>query len=339
MDDFYILGEGSFAIVVGPFLYKDINQSAIFQKKIKPSNSYFVIKIYKKSPKESYKQIIDKQERYTKLENKSKHNSIIFPLMTTFARGKSIVYTFPFMRKHLDENNLYQLELEKYGGKSLDNYIFDKKEIFSMNDFIKIWRSIPDILDDSYHIIFDNNLVMTDIKIENMVLSSNGILRLIDVDINPNKKTPRIITSFITDLPPQYYSKEWWHPKDQNYRKKKQDSYIQKYKKYYKGKEKIIASILDYIHSNHDPSFFIKEQRMTPEENQFQRLFFVMYPLFFMIILMAVYKCINLKTSGDKIRLKKIVSFCLQMLQKRGHFSDKFTYKSFQQFIWNMKSL
>jgi len=340
MDDFYILGEGSFAIVVGPFRYNDINQAGLFQKKIKPTDSYFVIKIHKKTPQQSYKQIIEKQDLYTKLKKKTKNSSIIFPSTTSFVLGKDIIRRFPFVRKYLEEENmLYQLELEKYGGKSLDNYIYNKKNIFSMYDFLRIWRSIPYILDDSYHILFDNNLVMTDIKIENMVLSPDKVLRLIDVDISPNKKIPRVITAFITDLPPQYFSKEWWHPKDQSYRKQKEDSFMKKYQKTHKEEKKIIASILDFIHSNHNPSSLIKEQKLSQEENKFQRLFFVMYPLFFMIILLSVYNCINAKTNADRIRVKKIVSFCLELLQKRGHFSNSFTYKSFQHFIWTMKSL
>jgi hypothetical protein len=339
MDDFYILGEGSFAIVVGPFKYNDINQSGLFQKKIKPNDAYFVIKIYKKTPQETYEQLIKKQDLYTKLEKKSKNSSIIFPSTTSFVLGKNIINRFPFVRQYLDENNLYQLELERYGGKSLDNYIFKKENTFSMRDFLKIWNSIPNILDDSYHILFDNNLIMTDIKIENMVVSQDMVLRLIDVDINPNKKTPRVITALITDLPPQYFSKEWWHPNDQSYRKKTETNYTKKYLETKKKEKKIIGSILDFIHSRHDPSFFIKEQQMTQDTTKFQRMFFVMYPLFFMIILLFVYNCVNVKTDGDKIRLKKIVSFCLEILQKRGRFSDSFTYKSFQHFIWTIKSL
>lgn len=339
MDDFYILGEGSFAIVVGPFKYNDINQSGLFQKKIKPNDAYFVIKIYKKTPQETYEQLIKKQDLYTKLEKKSKNSSIIFPSTTSFVLGKNIIHRFPFVRQYLDKNNIYQLELEKYGGKSLDSYIFKKEHTFSMRDFLKIWNSIPNIIDDSYHILFDNNLIMTDIKIENMVVSQDMVLRLIDVDINPNKKTPRVITALITDLPPQYFSKEWWHPNDQSYRKKTETTYMKKYIETKKKEKKIIGSILDFIHSHHDPSFFIKEQKMTQQDTKFQRMFFIIYPLFFMIILLSVYNCVNVKTNGDKIRLKKIVSFCLEILQKRGRFSDSFTYKSFQHFIWTIKSL
>lgn len=333
MDTYSILGEGNFAVVMGPFTYKDLNQFALFHKRFQRTTQVFILKIHKKLPIHTYQELVGKQLLYTKLTEASKHHAILFPLAMSLVLGKTILQVFPYMKKYLDPGYFYQLELEEYGGVNVDSLIYSKeKPNLSMKQFLTIWGCVPNILEDAHHILFDNDLIMTDIKAENMVLSSDYILRLIDVDINPNKKSLRINTNHIQNLPPQYFSQEWWDDQD------KRLGSLQKYKK---NKEKIlhyekkmIHSIVEFIHKNKDPSFFIRQQTLTPQENKSQRLFFVLYPLFMTILKMIVYQCVLPQTPAEKERIKRIMVFCLSILRKRGHFQG-----SFQHFLRQMKQL
>lgn len=335
MDGSSILGQGNFAIVVGPFMRDSIIKLNLF---VEPkTNGLFIIKIYKNHPTETYHKLIDKQNLYTKLTKQSRHNSVLFPLATSFVWGKDIIHIFPYMRQHIDKKYFYQLELEEYGGLSLDNFIYSKGQpVFTNKQFLKIWRCVPDILEDAYYILFDNHLIMTDIKTENMVLSSNYTLRLIDVDINPNTRTLRINTPYIMNLPVQYFNRRWWHPYDQDKRKHLWDLYKHNYKKHLKDEKEIIRSILKFIHSYKDPYTLIQKQ--GGDDNKFQRLFFVMHPLFMMILVLIANKCVGYNKE-EKPRVKKIVAFCLDILRKRGRFNNKFNHHAFQHFIWKLKSL
>ena len=343
MDDSNILGEGNFAVAMGPFQYKDVNASHLFRKQLqRTSTRSYIIKVYKKRPMQTYQELNQKQTLYTKLTKQLKHKSILFPLATSFVWGKHIIQVFPYMKQYIDSRYFYQLELQEYGGFNVESFLYNRrKPVFSMEQFLTIWRSVPDILEDSYHVLFDNHLIMTDIKIENMVLSHDYVLRLIDVDLNPNKKSLRVITPFIQNLPPQYFHRQWWHPQDQMTRKELLEIYKQNKQKYLKNEKKMILSILEFIHHNRNPYSFIQEQKqsLTWEDNQFQRLFFVMYPLFMVILKMVVYQCVQPQTPENKTRLNKIVAFCLETLRQRGHFNKTFNYHTFQDFLWNMKTL
>lgn len=340
--DDYILGEGSFAIVVGPFELSNVIETGLFEKNIIQYNNklFYIIKIHKKEVK-NYQKIINDQKLYTKLEKQSLHHSILLPLATTITKGYDIIKNFPFMEKILNKNGNYQLELETYGGISFEKIIYNKHNpLFNVSNFLKIWKCIPNILEDSFTILFNNHLIMTDIKIENMVLSPQYKLYLIDVDINPNKKTvSRVITPYITELPPQYFNKEWWHSSD----KETKDRLLQKYMKHYKQykkEKKIISTILDFIHNYKEPTVLITQQQVLPkDEEKFQRLFFVIYPLFIMVLSLFIYKCVKVNTVEEKKHVTNIISFCLDILQKRGHFSSTFSYKTFQEFIWKMRTI
>lgn len=345
MDDFYILGEGSFGIVVGPFTSKDLNESGLFGKKIISSSGntkkdLFVIKIYKDPDTEGVQQLINKQKLYTKLARISIHHSILFPLKTALLLGKNISLTFPFMKQQLRDNILYQVELQKYGGVELSNILFHKKKgSLRVDQFLTMWKCVPDILEDAYRIIFDNNMIITDVKLENMVLSYDFKLRLIDVDVNPNVKKLRINTYHIMNLPPQYFNRQWWHPSDEKRRLKYLEKYKKNEKKYIVKENKLILPILKFIHSYKDPYSFIDQANATYKDRQFQRLFFVMYPLLMVTLTLIVNQCVIPHTLQEKTHIKKITAFCIQVLRERGVFSNKFNYQTFHQFIWNMRSL
>jgi hypothetical protein len=339
MDKSYILGEGGFAIVMGPFLYKNINDSGLFGGRLKPTSKLFIVKAHKKGPRESQKQLKNKQTLYTKLIKNSRHNSIIFPLATSVLPGKIIIDDFPVMKEYLKNDDYYQVELEEYGGIDATSFIVSsKKPVFNMAQFLKIWRCVPDILEDSYHVLFDNYLIMTDIKSDNIVVSTDYVMRLIDVDINPNKNTSRITTDYIEDIPPQYYSRGWWHPHDQDQRLLRLQQYKFNKKVFLAKEKKMIRSIVDFIHGYKDPYSFVQQNKIvSQQDNRFQRLFFVMYPLMLMILKMIVYRCVEPKTANETAQIKKIISFCLETLKQRGRFNEKLTYKTFQNFIFQMK--
>lgn len=337
MGDTRILGEGSYAVVVGPIQPSTLRKLGIGFLTRPP----YIIKIYKRPFEDaSYQEVMDKQRFYTHLEKQSRHKSVLFPLATFILHGQDIRDVFPFLRPYLDRDRYYQVEVETYGGISLERVVFHKKKpIFSVRGFMRIWRCVPDILEDCYHILFDNNMIMTDIKMENMVLSPDKKLRLIDVDVNPNTATSRTITPYIRQMPPQYFSDEWWAPSFEKTKKRLMQAHKTDYQDIHKRENKMIVSILDFIHNYKDPYLLVSHQRLTKQENKSQRLFFVAYPLFLMILFMIVFQCVYIRSEPEKKRVRGIVYFCLDYLRKRGHFSSQMTFKDFQQFIWKMKSL
>lgn len=344
MNENSILGQGSFAVVVGPFQKSFILNTGLFNKVLSTQHLY-IIKIHKRKI-DNFQQVVDTQKLYRKLHKQLKHDTIIFPLATCIIIGKDMIKLFPFMNLLVEKDHFYQLELEKYGGTSLENIIYNPNNpLLNVSRFLDIWQCIPNILEDCFHILFDNHLIITDVKLENIVLSSTDKLRLIDININPNKKTSRIITPYITELPPQYFSDQWWHPSNKQTKKNILQIYNKHYKQYIKEQElfmkkekAFLASILNFIHAYKDPHVFIKKEKLSEDENKFQRLFFIIYPLFLMVILLCR-KCVSIQTPKEKKHVKKIISFCLDILQKRGHFSPTFSYKTFQHFLWTIKTI
>lgn len=338
MGDFHMLGEGSFAVVLGPIPSNSTLHLLGIKVDARPP---YIIKIYKKPFRDISQQIVEKQDLYSRLAKQSRNGSVLFPLATIVIQGMDIVQIFPIMKKYLQKDENYQVEIERYGGANMERIIFDQdKPVFNMRGFLKIWRCIPDILEDCYHILFDNNLIITDIKIENMVLSPNKTLRLIDTDINPNiTASSRIITPGIMDLPPQYFSDDWWGPSYQIAKKKMIQVHRSDYEDIYKHAKQVVKTMFDFIHRKKDPYYFASHQKLDPQENKFQRIFFVAYPLFVMIITMIMFHCVDIRTEEEEIRIKRIIVFCLEFLQKRGHFSSRINYKTFQHFLWRMKLL
>lgn len=208
-----------------------------------------------------------------------------------------------------------------------------------MENFLTMWGCVPDILEDAYNIIFDNNMIITDVKLENMVVSHDFILRLIDVDVNPNIKKIRTNTYHIMNLPPQYFNRQWWHPSDEKRRIRYLEKYKKNEKKYLGNENKLIIPILKFIHHYKDPYSFIEQANASDKDRQFQRLFFVMYPILMTMLTLIVNQCVIPQTPQEKAEIKKITAFCLEVLRKRGRFSDTFNYQTFHKFIWNMRSL
>lgn len=338
MGDFHMLGEGSFAVVLGPIPSNSTLRLLGIKVNAKPP---YIIKVYKKPFRGISQKIVEKQSLYSRLEKQSRNNSVLFPLATIIIPGMDIVQIFPIMNKYLQKDENYQIEIERYGLNMEKIILHQNKPVFNMRGFLKIWRCIPDILEDCYHILFDNNLILTDIKSENMVLSPNKTLRLIDVDINPNITTTssRIITPSIMDLPPQYFSNDWWGPSYQIAKKNMIQVHRSDYESVYKHSKKVVKTMFDFIHKKKDPYHFANHQKLTPQENKFQRIFFVAYPLFVMILTMIISHCVDIRTEEEEARVKRIVVFCLEFLQKRGHFSSRINYKTFQHFLWKIKSL
>lgn len=315
-----IVGEGSFAIVIGPF------RSA-------SNKNYYVLKVYKKplKPKQDLTPVHNKQLLYNRLHKQSRHHSILFPLSTVVVKGKDLLSYLP-----VDPAKLYLVEKQEYGGISMEKFFNNPSFSFTMKEFLQIWKSIPPLLEDCYHVLFDNNLLITDVKMENMVLSDTHQLKLIDVDITPNQvNIARIITPYIRELPPQFFSHEWWGASFHDSRK----YMLRLYKDNYHKEKKNMMKILEFIHSRKDPSSFIQPGKLMPQDNRFQRFFFVLYPIFIMMVLLIVDHKVQVHTDHDKFMLKKIMSFCLEILQKRGHFSKKLNYSSFQHFLWKIKTL
>jgi hypothetical protein len=212
-----------------------------------------------------------------------------------------------------------------------------RKPNMDVEGFLKLWRCIPDILEDSCHILFDNNLIMTDIKVANMVLSSDKKLRLIDVDINPNTNTSRVITPNIYTLPPQYFSDNWWgNRQNKNYL---MDVHRSHYDNLQSHATRLVLYVLHFIHRNQDPYTLARDEKLTPQENMFQRFFFVAYPLLVMVLTMVLTNCVDIRTKEEHDRVKRVLSFCLRFLQKRGHFSSQINYRTIQRLLWKMRSL
>lgn len=336
-----ILGQGSYAIVVGPLSFRQVR--LLFRgTKISDDGAAYVVKAFNKPPvgADQLGFIARKQALYDRLRGQLRHHSVILPLDTRILRAQDVVRVLPVLAgRFTDPRQEVRVELQHYGGVGMEKVVYGK-HVMSLRRFVLLWRSVSDILEDCFHILVDNDLIITDVKMENMVLSpDDGRLRLIDADVNPNtKNAPRISTPYIADMPAQYLSDQWW------FNVANRDLVAAKYKEGHEhvlGREedKDLVSVLRFIHRNRHPFLFARRGRLSPDENKFQRVYFVIYPIFLTIVLLVAYGRVRARTPAGKDYLRRVVAFCLGVLRDRGRFADRFSYRTFQRFLWRMRSV
>lgn len=338
-----ILGQGSYAVVIGPLAFRQVR--SLFCGAKMPGNAAYVVKVQDKPVgADQLGLIARKQALYDRLRAQSRHHSVIMPLDTRILPARDVVRVLPVLAgRFTDPRRELRVELQHYGGVSMEKIVYDtdkKRRVMSLRRFVALWHSVPDILEDCFHILVDNDLIMTDVKMENTVLSpDDGRLRLIDADINPNiKDLPRISTPYIMDMPAQYLSDQWWS------KVATRDRVAAKYEEGHtyvlnRKEEKGFVDMLRFIHHNRHPFVFARSGRLTPDENKFQRLFFVIYPLFLTVVLLVANGRVRARTPAGKAYLKRVVVFCLRVLRQRGCFADRFSYKTFQRFLWRVRSV
>lgn len=330
-----ILGQGGNAVVVGPVAFRRVR--ALFSGVVVPDdNAAYVVKAAKASDDDATAQ---KKQFYDRIREQSRHHTLILPLAARVIDGGDIVRVLPALAGRFRSGREYQVELQHYGGVSMEKVVYGDKTM-SVRRFILLWRSIPDILEDCFHVITNLNLVLTDVKMENSVLSpDDGRLRLIDVDFSPNTKgVRRVLTPLPTNMPPQHFSDQWWADTA------RRDEIIANYEKGYaniltREDQEKLSAVMRFIHHRRHPLAFARRGRLSPEENNFQRVFFVAYPLLLMVVLLIANGRVRARSRAGKSYLKRVFAFCLGALRDRGQFAETFSYKGFQRFLWQMRSL
>jgi hypothetical protein len=334
-----IIGHGSEAFVFGPFTYTTLlHLNFIDMSELLRSKKY-ILKVYK----DSYitnKNFKKNEKMYANIRKCVQHDSVIFPLKIVTIKGQLLNVYFNFPDNIYDED-YYKVELQIYGGAEFNDFLIVKPHIvrITMKQFIEIWNSILDILEDVYSILEKFNCVITDVKPNNMVISlisRKYKVRLVDMQITSiNYNKTRIITPDILKMPVQYFNNVWW-----NLNKNKEKiikGVLHEYKKrsirkYLSDPE--INYILSFIHGGKgNLDEWIKKYssgKLTKEQMKTQRIFFVVYPLFNSIISLVLEKTVRDDTNDPKLRF--IISKCLLTLVSRGN-----NIQNFSKFINSLR--
>lgn len=330
------IGSGLEASIFGPYSAETIRKFGFDSDDLHQKKRY-VLKIYSKYST-NMKQQIGKQVLSDILGKDVINDSIIFPIQTTYKKGSDldIFFELPSIKR----DRKYMVEIQPYGGHDFFNLMFERKprKIFTMKQFLKIWLSMADILEDVHPIIFKHHCIITDVKMENMVLSSNYKLRLIDIQITPEISNKfRIFTGDILRTPTQYFHKTWW-VKDplnhiNNYRYETSDILSR-----YRSPE--LQHIISFIHGGGQTveqwidQFSVKPAQLSKTQKEAHKWFFVVYPILMAAICIIYSGCIRI---SNYKQMKDILVFCINELKARGRSSA--IGNNFTQFLRKMRYL
>lgn len=307
-----VLGKGSEAYVYGPFTTHAMKPYLKKGEVLDPTKRY-VIKLY--TSENIYPDSID---FWDKIRPCIRHDSIIIPVilrrvpvntLKDFSDFPSVPFKDVFM------------EIQEYGGEDFFYLLFEKKNplILSFRQFLDVWESVIYMLKDAATLITHKKMIVTDVKMENMVIK-NDRLRIIDVQINPDSQgiSPfRIVTPEIGIMPVQYFEKQWKTRGDERIRQ----IYDKKSQKVYNDPNNKLYDILHFIHDDVASYKDIYNRFLvnpsTQAEKDREKFFFVIYPLFIMILILEKFGHIRYATS-DRIVISNITRFCLDTLKKRG---------------------
>lgn len=309
-----LLGKGSEAYVYGPFMPDSMRPYLKKQEMLvlDPAKMY-VMKLY--TSENIYPDSID---FWDKIRPSIRHDSFIIPVIVRRVpvSGLKDFQGFPPVRF----KEAY-MEIQEYGGQDFFYLLFERRDplILSFKEFLDVWRSVIYMLRDAGTLITQKKMIVTDVKMENMVIKDNR-LRIIDAQINPESQgvSPfRIVTPQIGIMPVQYFETQWKTRGDARIRQ----IYDKKSQKIYNDPNNKLYDILHFIHGDLDSYKDIYDRFLvnptTQAEKTREKFFFVIYPLFIMILILEKFGHIRYE-AADKIVISNIIRFCLDTLKKRG---------------------
>lgn len=335
MGKYHPIGAGGEASVFGQFKVHEIISMKLFNSNLKlDNNDTYIIKVFNDD-----RITQDDAQSYQKFCNLIRsellYNTLILPITYSFVNGAKLLQLFELSDMSNEKN--YKIELQPYGGKDFFYILFESptRMRLSSDNFLKIWYCMCNILEDLYNIIFRNKFVITDIKMENMVLTDDFRLRLIDIQMTPLNINNRIYTPALITLPTQYFNPYWWT----NYLSRR-DKDIQYYKQTASSmvaNRKLLYSAISFIYDNNPIEQWVNKfstDKITQKDIFRYQWYFILYP-----ILMAVFYIIYSKSVkiSDKPVIIRITQFCLLHLRSRGR--DSSTESGFKNFITHMRDI
>jgi hypothetical protein len=298
-----MIGTGKEGIVFGPFSRNDlIDMKIIKDEDISfPSTSAYIIKILKK---------MDNSILISNLD--FPRGSVIIPMKIMKWRGKGIRRFISW--SDLKDTDIYYMEIQQYGGKDFFDFLFKFQNILSFQDFTNLWKSIIFIIEDLYPYMKKGRIFM-DIKMKNMVWNGKR-LRLIDLHFD-DPRHPDIFTPSILNMPIQFLNDYW------NRGKKPIDNIFKQSSSKYFRKNHIFFKLLHRLH--HNPGSIdqaIEEFKNKPVRtaHTIQRIkyFFVIYPLFLVILIIMELQRVSTKTAEQQRLINDVTQFCFETIYNRG---------------------
>lgn len=332
------IGVGSEASVFGPYSANFVRNLGLgIPHDDVHEHATYIVKVYMIDTNK--KEVLSNQLLYDQLRKELLHDSIIYPLSVKYIKGSILMDKFS-LPTDLALTKEYKVELQEYGGQDFFYLLFEKepRKIFTTPQFLKIWACMANILEDLHNILFKHHCVITDIKMENMVMTKDYKLRLVDIQISSDKSRQyRIFTGDILRTPTQYFHKTWW-VKDDPAR------YIERYKR---QTNRLMShhpsvklhNVMSYIYGDRNTidewvqQYSTNPKQLTIEQRDTHKWLFVLYP----ILMSAVYIIYSkrVRITDDKT-IAGIVKFCLWNLRNRGH--ESVSEEGFQKFLKKMRS-
>jgi len=315
-----VLGKGGEAYVYGPFTKQEIGQ--VFkiprQSQRLATGKKYIVKVFTSS-----NVFPDNIEYWDDIRDEIRNDSIILPLAIFRVPLEVIHANFRDFPKRIQLKEVF-VEIQQYGGKDFFDLVFDRTHPFTLSfeEFISVWISIIRILEDLARLLINKDKIITDIKMENMVFDEREkTIRLIDVQVNDDRAGTRhrIITPDLNLTPIQYFKNTWRTSTSHQLL----DIYKTKARKMYDDRSHVFYNVLREIHHD-EPTFqsamraFTATPATSTKNRNREKFFFVLYPIFFMIISLLLYKKVRFSSVEEKKVLHEIYMFCKQTLRDRG---------------------
>lgn len=311
------LGSGGEATVYGPLHYSQM-QLFLTTRQIQglDPKQQFIVKVFHrpKSFEEKKKKLIETMKKIPYPEN------VLLPLFWAKIPRKKVETYFPKVATEHPSIPIFDLEVQRFGGQDLFGYLFEPlRKNIPASTFFKIWEGVRKIIADCFVWIVQHDLMITDIKPENMVIDQQNTLRLIDVSAYPPDKSGHTLTLDLQLLPSQYFNSMFMGTSIDSWEKRK-TRFVQKASRVYNLPVKTqFARVLRQIHNN-EPSFAdaFRNYSNSLLERKDAMLFFVIYPLFILMLrLILVNKVITIN-DNDREKIDRIREFCIEILKRRG---------------------
>lgn len=329
------IGAGTEASVFGPFSASHIRGLGINNRL--PEDANYVVKVYMIDTDK--KQVLKRQSLLDKLRREMQHDTILYPLLVRYMKGSFLMDKFD-MPQPLVPYKEYKVEVQQYGGQDFFYLLFERtpKKVFTNAQFLKLWACMADILEDLHAVLFKHHCVITDIKMENMVMTNDYKLRLVDLQISSDKSQQyRIFTGDILRTPTQFFHKTWWVKDDPT-------RYIERYKR---QTNRIMTGnpshtwydVMSYVYGDRNTidqwvqQYSTHPHQLTVTDKDAHKWLFALYPILMAAVYMIYSK--RVRITDDK-RIDGIIKFCLWNLRGRGQGSA--SEDGFRVFLKKMRS-
>lgn len=310
------IGSGGEATVFGPVTFSEL-KSLLQTRQIQrlDPDQKFIVKVYDK------KQDFGQKHRslIQKLKKIPYPDRVILPLLRTRLPRSKIQTLFPKVAQSSPTVDFFDVEIQKFGGKDLFGLLFEPvQKNIPASVFFRLWNDIKKILANCFVWIVRHDLIITDIKPENMVIDQQKLM-LIDLSAYLPEQKTRTLTMDIQLLPSQYFHQMFRGVSEESWEKRKK-RFVEKSSEIYDSpKTSAFHRVLHQIH-NQAGTFeqAFRQYSSSPIDRQDGRLFLVVYPLFVLMLRLIYVNKIETTNEAERQKVDAIRRFCIDVLKRRG---------------------